>query len=129
MESNNLDNIRGKKILVVGMGKSGIASARVLHEIGAAVSVQDSKKEYELDKDFVSFLNSEGIETYFGCTPDHMGMFDMVVLSPGVSPHLEFIDRARLNGIEITGELEIATTRSEERRVGKECRSRWSPYH
>ena len=24
---------------------------------------------------------------------------------------------------------EINTTRSEERRVGKECRSRWSPYH
>ena len=23
----------------------------------------------------------------------------------------------------------ITTTRSEERRVGKECRSRWSPYH
>ena len=23
----------------------------------------------------------------------------------------------------------IKTTRSEERRVGKECRSRWSPYH
>ena len=24
---------------------------------------------------------------------------------------------------------EYASTRSEERRVGKECRSRWSPYH
>ena len=24
---------------------------------------------------------------------------------------------------------ELATGRSEERRVGKECRSRWSPYH
>ena len=23
----------------------------------------------------------------------------------------------------------VATVRSEERRVGKECRSRWSPYH
>ena len=23
----------------------------------------------------------------------------------------------------------LAATRSEERRVGKECRSRWSPYH
>ena len=23
----------------------------------------------------------------------------------------------------------FSTTRSEERRVGKECRSRWSPYH
>jgi hypothetical protein len=25
--------------------------------------------------------------------------------------------------------LEILASRSEERRVGKECRSRWSPYH
>ena len=28
-----------------------------------------------------------------------------------------------------TGELEYGIWRSEERRVGKECRSRWSPYH
>ena len=27
------------------------------------------------------------------------------------------------------GVLERAEYRSEERRVGKECRSRWSPYH
>ena len=26
-------------------------------------------------------------------------------------------------------EIGLSTTRSEERRVGKECRSRWSPYH
>ena len=26
-------------------------------------------------------------------------------------------------------EKNLKTTRSEERRVGKECRSRWSPYH
>ena len=26
-------------------------------------------------------------------------------------------------------DIQLATTRSEERRVGKECRSRWSPYH
>ena len=25
--------------------------------------------------------------------------------------------------------IQKGTTRSEERRVGKECRSRWSPYH
>ena len=35
---------------------------------------------------------------------------------------------ARLNG---TGPVKrrIMDMRSEERRVGKECRSRWSPYH
>ena len=33
-------------------------------------------------------------------------------------------DKVRRKALEI-----IETTRSEERRVGKECRSRWSPYH
>ena len=32
--------------------------------------------------------------------------------------------------IQVWGPLaKFAATRSEERRVGKECRSRWSPYH
>ena len=31
---------------------------------------------------------------------------------------------------ELTGEMyKVSFPRSEERRVGKECRSRWSPYH
>ena len=29
----------------------------------------------------------------------------------------------------ISGEAPVLESRSEERRVGKECRSRWSPYH
>ena len=32
-------------------------------------------------------------------------------------------------GFTITTESCIELCRSEERRVGKECRSRWSPYH
>ena len=38
----------------------------------------------------------------------------------------------RNHAVEVNFLLEAqnaATTRSEERRVGKECRSRWSPYH
>ena len=31
--------------------------------------------------------------------------------------------------IEIAGQIQEEVWRSEERRVGKECRSRWSPYH
>ena len=31
--------------------------------------------------------------------------------------------------VEHVTELRTEHTRSEERRVGKECRSRWSPYH
>ena len=32
-------------------------------------------------------------------------------------------------GIEIRKQIATNSPRSEERRVGKECRSRWSPYH
>ena len=32
-------------------------------------------------------------------------------------------------GSDASGSNDAATNRSEERRVGKECRSRWSPYH
>ena len=34
-----------------------------------------------------------------------------------------------LNGEEAVIEVSDVEIRSEERRVGKECRSRWSPYH
>ena len=33
------------------------------------------------------------------------------------------------NEKEVTTDTEEVQRRSEERRVGKECRSRWSPYH
>ena len=37
---------------------------------------------------------------------------------------------ARISELEIQIETtERTNSRSEERRVGKECRSRWSPYH
>src|SRR5918911_1898313 len=42
-----------------------------------------------------------------------------------------FLDAARVALRELAAETKeiVALVRSEERRVGKECRSRWSPYH
>ena len=46
----------------------------------------------------------------------------------------EFVGRIGVGKIEngkikVNQEVAIVNHRSEERRVGKECRSRWSPYH
>ena len=41
--------------------------------------------------------------------------------------HIKYDDVIKI--IEKLKRLQIGDYRSEERRVGKECRSRWSPYH
>ncbi len=100
--------ISSKKILVVGMGRSGIAAVRELHNLGATVTAQDINTVDKIDPKFITFLDREGIDYYFGTTPEHMDSFDIVVLSPGVNPNLEFIKGGRDKGVEIIGELEMA---------------------
>ena len=104
----NLDNIKNKNILIVGLGRSGIAAAQAMLKLGARVSIQDSKKEETVDRSLVSFFREKGATCYFDDIPKDMAEFDMVILSPGVNPELPFIAEARDKGVEITGELEIA---------------------
>src|SRR2546425_10454220 len=41
----------------------------------------------------------------------------------------EVADQRDLLGTILEANMAVISVRSEERRVGKECRSRWSPYH
>ena len=102
------NSLKGKKVLVVGLGKSGKAAAKALNEAGALVSVQDSKTADKLDTQFIQYMQNEGIESYLGGVPQDMTSFDMLVLSPGVPPALDHIREAREAGTEIIGELELA---------------------
>lgn len=104
----NLENMKNKKVLVVGLGKSGIAAAQAMLRLEAEVHIQDAKKEENVDLQLRAFLKEKGATCYFGCMPADMGYFDMVILSPGVSPELPFIQEAKEKGAEIIGELEIA---------------------
>lgn len=108
MSKNNIDNIAGKKILIVGMGNSGKAAAQAMVKLGAKVSVQDSKNEEDIDPQLLTFLKDRSVTCYLGCQPKDMSKFDMMILSPGVSLELGFIQEARAAGVEIIGELEIA---------------------
>lgn len=101
-------SVQGKKILVVGMGKSGKAAVSELHNLGAEVYAQDMNPVASVDPQFVKYLERENISTFFGCNPDDMKAFDLVVISPGVSPNLPFLEEARSAGIEVIGELEMA---------------------
>ena len=114
----NLNNIKGKKVLIVGLGKSGTATCQPLLDMGAIVSVQDRKKESEFDFSLLSYLKGRGVTCYFDTIPEDMGAFDMIVMSPGVSPEIPFIVEAKEKGVEITGELEMAYRASKGTFVG-----------
>lgn len=108
MKKTEITEIKDKKILVVGFGRSGIAAARVLLDLGACVAIQDSKKEEDIDEELLASFRRRGAEFYLGKIPEDLGQFAMLVLSPGVTPELDFVQRAKASGAEIIGELELA---------------------
>lgn len=108
MSKEMLTDMTDKNVLIVGMGNSGKAASQAMVKLGAKVSVQDSKKEEDIDPQLLTFLKNKNVTCYFGSEPEDMGVFDMLILSPGVPPDLEFINEAKQKGAEIIGELEIA---------------------
>lgn len=100
--------LKGRRVLVVGLGKSGKAAARALKGAGAIVEVQDSQTADKLDTQFLQYMQNEEIRSYLGTKPEDMTAYDMLVLSPGVPPALDYIEEARKAGTEIIGELELA---------------------
>jgi len=98
----------GKKALVCGMARSGIAAAKLLNRLGARVTLQDMKKREEISADVLA-LEGEGIVLFTGANPDEIACAqDLIVLSPGIPCDLPFIAAAEEAGIEVISEVELA---------------------
>jgi len=97
-----------KRVLVCGMGKSGSAAARLLLRHGAQVTLQDLKEEPVVERDL---LENNNISTYFGRNPDEIVKdFDIIVISPGISADLPFVHLAKSTGVNVIGEIELASS-------------------
>jgi len=99
---------RGKKALVVGMAKSGAASAALLYSLGADVIIYDSKKRQDLPPDITRELSKYHYTDMLG--QDIIPLIkdiDIMVLSPGVPPGLPFIQEARRLGKRVIAEIEL----------------------
>ena len=97
---------KGKKILVAGMGRSGIASAEILINIGAAVDLYDMKEG--AGQSLSPALLQGADACFFGKEPENMSVYDYLVLSPGISPEVPLAKAAKEAGAVILGELELA---------------------
>lgn len=101
--------LEGKKALVIGLGKSGVAATNALARSGAAVAVYDGKKKELLDSDTIQFLEHAAGQHFFGGQePEEGADWDLVVVSPGVPLDLPLLQRLKNSGVEIIGELELA---------------------
>lgn len=101
--------VRGQKVVVVGLGRSGYAASKLLKAKGARVLATDLKEERALGP-LVPELRSLGIEVKAGGY--ERSLFEeasLVVLSPGVDPHQEVFEDLIKGGVEVIGELELAS--------------------
>lgn len=100
---------KGKRVLVVGGGRSGQGAARFLHGLGATVSVSDSAPPAQLDQGFANWLRREKI--FYeggGHNPATFVNQDLIVVSPGVPLTMEELVEAAANGVAVVGELGLA---------------------
>ena len=100
--------MKDKRVMVIGMGRSGIAAAYALIGEGAQVSVQDSKPAEKIDQDAVKIFEQKGVDMFFGSVPEDMTGYDFIVVSPGVPLDLGFIVAAEKDGAKVISELELA---------------------
>ena len=101
--------VTGKKVLVVGAARSGIASAKFLMERGAVVALHDQKPLEKWSEEAV-LLKKSGVGLLPGDVPTWLlDQLDLVVVSPGVPATIIPIRYAERAGAEVIGEVELAS--------------------
>ena len=99
-----------KKILILGLARSGYQAAITLVKRGNTVVLNDSKKEENLDCEQINKLKELGVQLVFGAHPDDLlnESFDYLVKNPGVPIDHKYVLKAHELGIEVINEVEVA---------------------
>jgi UDP-N-acetylmuramoylalanine--D-glutamate ligase len=100
--------LKGRKVLVVGLGVSGFAAALFLRRRGAQVTVSDLRSAEALAKHIPALLDAGVNVEAGGHGHATFRRQDLIVLSPGVAPNTPEMDEARTFHIPIIGEVELA---------------------
>lgn len=96
-----------KKILVLGLSKSGIASAKLANHLGYNVYLTEGKND--INKEQVEELQKMGIQVEYGSHSDNfINNTDLAITSPGIPPKSDIIQRLINKNIPIISEIEFA---------------------
>ncbi|MFC7442327.1 UDP-N-acetylmuramoyl-L-alanine--D-glutamate ligase [Laceyella putida] len=116
--SHLLENWTGRSVVVLGLARSGVAIAKLLHRLGAKVVANDVKPRSACPE--ASELEALGIPVICGEHPDdliHDGV-EMLVKNPGIPYRAHPIQQALALGIPVVTEVEIAGSLSQAPMIG-----------
>jgi UDP-N-acetylmuramoylalanine--D-glutamate ligase len=100
--------LHNKRVLVVGLAKTGLAVAGLLKRKGSDVIIADTKTEEQLGT-FGETAKAMGIPLCLGThRTEDFSSRDLVVISPGVPHTIEPLQAARRAGVPVIGEIELA---------------------
>ena len=103
-----ISTYENKKVLVLGLAKSGVSAAKLLHELGALVTVNDGKPFDENPE--AQELLSLGIKVITGSHPIELldEEFSLMVKNPGIPYSHSLVAKAQEMGIPVITEVELA---------------------
>ncbi len=96
----------GKRVLVVGLARSGMAAIKVLKKLGAEVTLSESKKKEDIKE--IDFLNENNVEIVGQEMAVFERDFDLVVKNPGVPYRSPMMEKLHERSIPVITEIELA---------------------
>ncbi|MGA1826517.1 MAG: UDP-N-acetylmuramoyl-L-alanine--D-glutamate ligase, partial [bacterium] len=101
------ENLRKKKVLVVGAGRSGICAVNLLESIGCQATLSECQLDAHKER-ILAQMEAKGVRVEVG--PHKESIFcdqDLIVVSPGVDPTISALQKARSYNIPIISEIEL----------------------
>jgi len=102
-------DLKNKRVLVVGLGKSGLSAAMFLRKLGARVTVSDTRSATALAKEIPTLLDAGIMVEAGGHGLLTFRRQDLIVVSPGVPMDTPEVKQSLEYGMKVIGELELAS--------------------
>jgi UDP-N-acetylmuramoylalanine--D-glutamate ligase len=102
------ERVYGRKIGIIGMARSGMAAARLVHRVGGIPFISDIKPADDLTEE-INELKTFSIEYETDGHTDKLLKSDYIILSPGIPQKAEFVQKVIKSGIPVFSEIELAS--------------------
>ena len=106
---NTFMDINNKKIAIIGLGESGLRSAKLANYLGGRVFGSDLSESIEVSNNAMKLMTENHIPTETGIHTSKIFEADFWIISPGISKNSKIILKAKKHSIPIYSELEFSS--------------------